>query len=252
MRDFAMTYPQLMNQAARLNVAEADLIRLRDGYELAQRLSDGLYRKEGAPFLCHLVRTASIVLVEVEGRDLDVVLATLLHAVYFLHYFERSSRRGPRAADRRFLRTRIGERAERLVTQCGAMSWNDADSLRGYLDDAGDSRSETRQLLLMQLANELEDHLDAAVAYAPHVAANTAYLRHGALYVALAERLGHAILAGELREAFEACRRTEVPAAVTQSGHGSYELTSRLWTANLVERMGSSLRRYRERRSSQS
>ncbi len=63
-RTFALTYPQLMNQAIDMKLAEEDLFHLRKAYELSERLFDGLYRGQHAPFLCHLVRTASILLAE--------------------------------------------------------------------------------------------------------------------------------------------------------------------------------------------
>ena len=56
MKAFAITYPQLMNQAAASGFAERDIIRLRDGYDLAVRFVDGVYRSKSVPFLCHLVR----------------------------------------------------------------------------------------------------------------------------------------------------------------------------------------------------
>jgi hypothetical protein len=64
MRSFALTYPQLMNQAIAAALDTEAVVRLRATYELAERFADGVYRPQGEPFLCHLVRTASIVLAE--------------------------------------------------------------------------------------------------------------------------------------------------------------------------------------------
>jgi hypothetical protein len=244
---FAITYPQLMNQAAGLGLESRDLVRLHEGHELAVRLVDGIYRKQGVPFLCHLVRTASIVMTET--RSVDVILAAMLHAVHFLHYFQGSGRRGPRASDRAFLRDIIGSHAETLVSRYGDFAWNEPGVVRGYAETADQHSAETRELLLMQLANELEDHLDAVTAYLDVSEPGARDASFGAEYIELAEALGHNALALSLNEAFDLCRRTEVPSSVRRQRIGSYELRSRLWKANVVERLGSALRRFRANRA---
>jgi hypothetical protein len=209
-------------------------------------LVDGIYREQGVPFLCHLIRTASITLSET--HSVDVALAAMLHAVYFLHYFEGSSRRGPRAADRVFLRARIGEHAERLVERYAALVWNEPGMIVAYAEQADRHSSETKELLLMKLANELDDHLDAATAYVETSAGERRYDRFGDEYVALAEALGYELLAADLREALDLCRVTEAPNALVRRSSGSWQLRSRLWQANPIERIGSMLRRLRARR----
>lgn len=240
-----MTYPQIMGQAAQYGLAEPDLLRLSEVHFIAQRLVDGVYRKDGQPFLCHLIRTASIVMAETEARDLDAVCAAMLHAVYFLHYFKNSSRRGPRRADRQFLRDKLGERGERLVHRYGDMAWNDEAGMRGYLDNLHSLDAETRLLILLQLCNELEDHLDDAAAYGPGTLKS---LRFVSEYVALAEGLGHPQLASEIRQAFDACRDAQVLRGLVQPYRGSYELKHRLWLANPLELLGGWLRRWRANR----
>jgi hypothetical protein len=247
MKDYAITYPQLMNQAAALGFDEGDLIRLRDGHELAVRLVDGIYRSKGDPFLCHLVRTSSIVMTQT--RSIEVIVATMLHAVYFLHYFRGSRRRGPRASDRAFLRDKIGERAESLVNSYPGLPWNETGVLQGYIEAAERHSEQTRNLLLMSLANELEEHLDASSAYLDYTPNQPRYLLLGDDYIELAEALGHGELAADLREAFDLCRRTDVPPALKREAAGSYELRARLFEANPVERLGSALRRARSART---
>jgi hypothetical protein len=239
MRSFALTYPQLMQQAVRLGLGERDLVRLRRAHELAQGLTDGLYRKQSVPFLCHLIRTASITLAELPAAD--VVVASLLHAVYFLHVFEGSRRRGPRRTDRELLRGEIGSAAEELITRYGAIAWHDADVLEGYAA-LQDRSPETRGLLLMALANELEDRLDAGEAYAGDGGGAAPEPRHAAACLALAEGLGHHELACDLREAFDLGRAAAVAPSLRTGRTGSYEAT-RLWEASPLERLGSWLRR---------
>jgi hypothetical protein len=122
--------------------------------------------------------------------------------------------------------------------------------IRGYTESIDLLSEETRDLLLMQLANELEEQLDASSAYLSDPLQQPRYLIFGDDYIELAEALGHENLAAALREAFDLCRRTEVPAALKRDTAGSYELRSRLLKANLVERLGSALRRARTARTS--
>ena len=242
MRAFALTYPQLMNQAVAAGFAEPDLVRIRDAHELAQGLVDGVYRKYGTPFLCHLIRTASISMSET--RSLEVVLAAVLHAVYFLNTFEASTRRGPRQADRELVRARIGSAAEELVTLYGETDWH-IDALEAHAANAESQPPRMRKLLLLVLANELEDHLDAAEAYVGDEQVPSD--RHASACLALAEGLGHHALASDLREAFDLCRNASVAPFLRTRREGSYEAT-RLWRASPFERLGEALRRRRTTR----
>jgi len=74
-RPFALTYPQLMQQAQAQGLPAAELARLHRAYDALERLSDGFHRAQGMPFICHLVRTASIVLAE--RQPVEVVIAAM-------------------------------------------------------------------------------------------------------------------------------------------------------------------------------
>lgn len=195
MRSFAITYPQLVNQALAADWNEPELARLRRHHELAEAMSDGLYRAQGVPFLCHLVRTASIVLAE--GQPQPVVSAALLHAAYMLHAFEGSRRVRRRARHRRELRAAVGGDVEELIWEYDHLPWYRAETLERHLAGLPGSSQRVRQLLLLRLANELEDRMDRAMAY-------TARDRRGRRAAAapiltkLAEALGHPELAAEL------------------------------------------------------
>lgn len=241
MRPYALTYPQLILQAVELDLPEAGLTRLQVGYDLAVRLVDGLYRKQSVPFLCHLVRTASIVLHD--SRDLDDALTALLHAAFFLHLFENSRRRGPRASDRRFLRSAVGESVDRLISQYSEFKWNARVALK-YQDPALHSDPTTRRILTIKLADELEDHLDAAEAFVPRGNFSNSS-EYGSEFVGLATALGLHALAADFQEALLRCRSVRLPDAVLSPHRSSHERIDRLWMANPVERLGSHLRRRR-------
>lgn len=243
---FALTYPQLMNQAADLGYDAAEQQRLRAAYELAARLVDGIYRKEGAPFLCHVVRTASIVMTET--RDADVVLASLVHAAYFLHCFDGSRRRGPRAADRALLRETLGPGVESLVAEYATLPWGTEDAIARHREALDRLSPQTRKALLLSLANELEDHLDLAPAYAKGEPHGDRAMPLGEACAELASALGHPDLAAHLLATMGACRQARVSESLQREFDGSYELRDRLWMANPVERAGSALRRWRRAR----
>lgn len=244
MRNYALTYPQLANQAIGLGFESADLLRLRTGFDLAQGMTDGLYRKQGVPFLCHFIRTASIVMTEV--RSMDAILAALLHASYFLHYFKDSTRRGPRPSDRRFLRAQVGNAAEQLIDAYGELRWNEPGVMVDHATQIDQHPPKLRTLLLLKLANELEDHLDAAMSHSAIPRAQHRYVKFGAEYIELANAMGLDEMATDLREAFDFTRKTEIPKSLAQRHTSSYELKTRLFTANPIERVGSALRRYRD------
>lgn len=82
MCSFALSYPQIMYQAIAAGSDTDTLIGLRSAHNVAMLLADGVYRAHGQPFLCHLVRTASIVLAE--GEPLAVVQTAMIHAAYSL------------------------------------------------------------------------------------------------------------------------------------------------------------------------
>lgn len=64
MSRYALTYPQLMNQALSCDLSDSELLQLHRAHEFAQLFADGIYRAQGVPLLSHLVRTASILLAE--------------------------------------------------------------------------------------------------------------------------------------------------------------------------------------------
>lgn len=239
MRCYALTYPQLILQAVDAGLTEPELARLRLAYDLAVRLVDGLYRKQGVPFLCHLVRTASIVLHHT--RDLDAVLTALLHAVFFLHVFEGSRRRGPRASDRRFLREQVGESVDRLISQYSEFKWNAKVALR-HQDPALLADPLTRRILTIKLADELEDHLDAAEAFVPRGNFRPE-ADYGNSFIGLAHALGLHDLEADFREAVDRCLKARLPESVLSPHRSSHEVRNRLMMANPIERLGSHLRR---------
>jgi (p)ppGpp synthase/HD superfamily hydrolase len=261
MRSFALTYPQLMNQAragaqsgnaisvaggsASVDAERSDavvydddaLTELRRVYELAERMCDGVYRPNGAPFLCHVTRTASIAMAEERPRR--VVHACLLHAIYGLRYAGGRHRWFSWRGRRRDLREIVGKEVEGLVHAYDQLPWNSTDALREHLAKLDDYDETTRDAVFMRLANELEDHLDNGTGYEKAARASERAGRRDEC-ARLARRLGADELAEELEEALDASRE-ELPSAVVLNRELGYSVA----TKRLPELTG--LRRFARR-----
>ena len=195
MRTYAQTYAQLMNQGIAAGLSEPELIALRRTHEYAATAVDGMYRASGEPFLDHLTRTASIVMEQ--GGSQDAVRAAHLHAIYILHRFHRSRRAPPTASLRSRVAALVGRRAEDLIAGYGELRWSTADRIDGYRSEVARATPERRELFLLRLANELEDHLDEATLFAlEHPLARSR--ERLAACARLARELGHFELSGEL------------------------------------------------------
>lgn len=155
----AQTYPQLVTQLARQEWSSDDLRLIRRAFDLAATLFVGAERGSGKPFIDHLVGTASGVVVG-GGRPEDVA-AALLHAAYDQGDFG-DGRTGPRPTHRWTVRAAVGERVELLIHGYHVLGWTaevarEAVGAIGALDDV------SRSVLLIRIANELDDAVDGGL-----------------------------------------------------------------------------------------
>jgi hypothetical protein len=155
----SQTNLDLYRQLHRLGYGETDLRRVRDAYRVAMRLFSDRFRANGKPFVAHLVGTAS--LLATFGAPPDVVIAGLLHAVYASGCFPDGTR-GMTAAHRAFVRSRVGEPVETLVAAYEDLTWNRTTIAEIARRDRPPSSNET-DILLMRVANEIEDHYAAGM-----------------------------------------------------------------------------------------
>ena len=246
MRHYALTYQQLIRQAAAQGFADRELVDIRVCYDMAVRLTDGLYRKQMVPFICHLVRTGSIVMYE--SRELPPVLASMLHAVFFLHVFSGSTRRGARKKDRQMVRNTVGSEVESFISDYSCFKWGPSVAAR-WSESLDNVDGRTHQLLIMRLADELEDHLDAAEAFVPRGQFRAGDSTYGQEYVDLARSMGRNSLAADFEEALEISQLARLPDGVLSPHLSSFEVRDRLMCANPIERLGSWVRCRRMRRS---
>lgn len=231
MNQYALTYPQLMGEIARCGFESRELTLLRRAYDMAEKMTDGLYRPSGASFLSHLIRTASIT-----GRfapTAPMMAAALLHASYSLGRLGWIGTRITRRAPRRLLRRAVGSEVERLVFGYDALVWDSPQAIRDHLQKLDGGSTLERSILLLRLANQLEDHLDGALAFMAAGAAHRQLLCAEAC-PDLALGLGHDELAEELEAALAGGRRCKPPAALKLDREFAYGVR----TKNLPELAG--------------
>lgn len=151
----AQTNLDLYQQLHDAGWGAADIVLVRDAYLLAMRLFSDCFRANGKPFVAHLVGTASV-LAMVDARP-AVVVAGLLHAAYANGIFP-DGFSGVTDSHRRVVRNAVSSEPERLVAAYQALAWKPA-VVAPLIADWGVVGTDLKDLLLMRLANELEDHL---------------------------------------------------------------------------------------------
>lgn len=219
---YAQTNLQIYNQLLSNGYSDRDLQLVRQCYDLATVLFSGLYRPTGKPFLAHLVSTASI-LVEAEARP-AVVGAGLLHAAFTHGDFGIAF---PSRRRRNTVRRSTSTEVEDLVVRYTALAWTDA-SIAALQNDAMALATERKDVILIRLANELEDALDLGLMYCRKGEARqieiSEYLE---ILATIARNLEHCELATSLVEAASTYRvELMLPAVIRTEKLSSYSSIS--------------------------
>ena len=214
----AQTHLQLFQQMRSKGYSEAELTRVARAYQVAIKLFANRFRPCGRPFVAHLVG-ASAILVWLEVPT-DMVVAELLHAAYQEGDFP-NSLEGMTARKRKDLRAVIGAEAEALVAAYTVGS----RSLTGLLASHARFNEMSpfeRDILLMQLANELDDYRDCAANHAANADERIAVIQQCAQHqVEMAQWLGRPELAQALRETYaESIAAAAPPPLVSRFANG--------------------------------
>lgn len=220
---YAQTNIQLFNQLRLAHYSEAEISYIYNAYQFAVQIFTGRFRGSGKPFLSHLIGTGSI-LASVHA-PINVITAGLLHAAYIYGEYG-TEEKGMTDAKREQVRQAVGIETEELITEYTALKWNKntISAIRARLNTLD---STERQVLLIRLANELEDHLDHGVLYCGNAEQRREYIRSSLyLSVEMAHKLGFPNLAAALECNFRDTCSIEIPAAVRTSRNSSYLLTS--------------------------
>lgn len=216
MHYYAQTNIQLFNQLRREGYSNTDLSCIFKAYQLTMRLFTGSFRASGKTFIAHLVGTASIVVSL--HLPANVVAASLLHAAYINGDFG-DGRKGISQTKRKQVRDVVGEEIEGYIARYTAFQWNEK-TIPDICDRINSLDAIDRDVLLIRLANELEEYLDLGIIYCGDVKYQR-YINHsGNSIVKIAERLGFPMLANELETVFKETFAAEIPPEVSnQSGY---------------------------------
>jgi hypothetical protein len=221
--EVAQTNLQLYNQLIARSWRVEDLARVKGAYDLAARLFSGRYRCSGKPFVDHLVGTASVV--ADLGERVDMVAAALLHAAYEQGDFG-GGRAGRPEARRAAVARAVGSGAEALVFAYGTTPWT-TDTLARRRTDADTLDAIERDVIVLRLANEADEHIDLGTRYCDR-GGFALYDEDAVAEMALlAERIGVPALAVRLRAIADAERGITVPVPLRSSASGSEVIVPR-------------------------
>lgn len=214
---YAQTNLQLYNQLIKADYSEPDLACVAKGYELAMKLFSGRYRANGKPFLAHLIGTASIL--AGQSSPAHIVVAGLLHAAYMQGDFG-DRHDGITEARQAYVAQAVGDQVEAVVAHYTSFVWN-TENIFAIRDKLSTLDQATRQVLLIRLANELEDHLDFGMLYCKkdqHARKKTS----PNLLVEVAKGLGHPALADWLADVFRETATTNIPSVLCRKEKVSF------------------------------
>ena len=159
---FAQTNLQLYRQLESLGYSLVERERVAQACRVSSKLFSGLYRGSEKPFIAHLVGTASIL--AYHKVPIDLVLTGLLHAAYLVGDFGFDSGTRQTRRKRAYIRNLVGDEVEAMVAGYDVLLWN-ANAIKGYLLEAEALPPLSKSLLIVRLANTLEDQLDGGLLY---------------------------------------------------------------------------------------
>jgi (p)ppGpp synthase/HD superfamily hydrolase len=203
---YAQTNIQLYRQLTTLGKTSLeDLLLVQRSYKLATFLFSGRYRSSGKTFVAHSVGTASVL--AALGADAEIIAAGLLHSAYTLGDFGGSwPSTDPKNRD--VVVGAVGPVVEDYVYGYANLHWS-LEKIQGYSEKFHELSTGTKTVLVIRLANEVEDYLDLGMLYAskdrpnPHMSLSQVMCR-------LANQLGHPFLAKELDRVFQETDNSEV------------------------------------------
>ena len=197
MTPVAQTNLQLYGQLRGLGYTETDLVSVRAAYQLALRLFPDFYRACEKPFLAHLVGAASIL--AADRPSIALVCAGLLHSAYILGDFG-TGLLGVHEAKRSRLRAAVGPEIEAIVFRYATRPWS--STAPEIARTAAALPPLDRDVVLIRLADELENLVDSGLQYHPDAEHRLQDLALALpAWSATARALGQEHLASRLEEA---------------------------------------------------
>ena len=197
---FAQTNVQIFNQI-KGGYTQSEIEEVLQSYALASELFSGVVRGSGKPFLAHAVGTASIV--AALSAPVHLVISALLHAAYTHGHFG-GGNRGASPANRQRVRDIVGEESEELIYRYTNLVWRESAAIPRIVQRLAAFSHSDRSVLLVRLANELEEYLDLGILYCEDVERRIQFCElYGPYMVELAGKLGAEPLSQWLTQAFE-------------------------------------------------
>jgi len=158
---FAQTNVQLFNQLQELGYSDSDFELIAEAYRFSQELFVGKYRSSGKTFIAHAVGTASI-LASIKTSS-ELIAGALLHSAYKHGDFGELSRRITNSK-RVLIQKRVGVKVEDYVFRFADFTWN-AKSRQEILANVEQFSDVDKGVVLLRIANEIEEHLDKGVIF---------------------------------------------------------------------------------------
>lgn len=146
----AQTNLQLYLQMREEGYTEQDIVLVNEAYLFSINKVHLMYRGSGKPFICHLVGTASLMVIC--KQPIAVVLAALMHALYQ----NRVPFEGCKDIEQRrsIIRDKFGIECDRLIHEYTEFE------MTGIHEIKPDDIKADYQVLVMRIADELEDLVD--------------------------------------------------------------------------------------------
>lgn len=215
---YAQTNLQLLNQLRAVPWPLSEVVLVHNAYEWALPLFSAQFRPSGKPFLAHLVGTASVL--ADHGARAEVVAAGLLHASYAQGEWGDGHGGAPVRARREALQAALGTEVEDLVHRYTGLRWN-ATSVADLRRRATELTPPESDVVLMRLANLLEDYLDLGMAYCDKGQKTTHDDSVLDAAVAMAREMGVPALAEELARAVDDNHSTDLAPDLRRRAHSS-------------------------------
>jgi (p)ppGpp synthase/HD superfamily hydrolase len=236
MHNFAQTNIQLYNQMRLEGYSNEDLTCVINAYNLAMQLFVSCFRSSGKSFIAHLVGTASI-LASLHAPT-EVVAAGLVHAAYEYGDFGDGKKRGISHSRRETVKHFVGQEIEEYIAKYFGLSWNQNTILYTYNHFDNLTQFE-RNVLLMRLANELEEYLDYGLIYCASVKQDF-YSHHSQdMIIEMANKLGFHALANDLEKRIQENYAANIPIALCnpQKQKQSFTVVAKSYNRKLLVRL---------------
>jgi (p)ppGpp synthase/HD superfamily hydrolase len=219
--ELPQTNVALYRQMAGCGYTAEDVATIARAYTYGATLFSGRYRACGKPFVCHLVGTAAI-LVWLRA-PISSVVCGLLHAAYQEGDFGNYAH-GMLEQKRQRLRSAIGTEAEDLIAAYTTSSRTGPALIKTH-GRFGELTPLERTILLVQLANELDDYRETVALYAHNADFRLDNIRLSGRHQAeLAQFLGYPQLAEALHETYRESLATEIEPELRANEDNGYML----------------------------